>query len=53
MRDRLLTLTGEDVENLANVLSHAEARFAIAGDQAKEAWCHDMLEKLAMSADAA
>lgn len=47
MRARTLTLTGEDVERLADVLAVCEARYAIAGEPAKETWCHDMLAKLA------
>ena len=47
MRERKLPLTGEDVERLADVLAVSEARYSIAGEPAKETWCHDMLVKLA------
>ena len=46
MRDRILSLTGEDVEKLVAVLAHAEARTAIGGDQDMETWCHGMLDRL-------
>lgn len=47
MRERTLSLTGEDAEMLADVLAVSEARYFIAGEPAKETWCHDMLAKLA------